>query len=1159
MKDKLIVFSGAVLSLFSVWAALPVTDGLKLHLDASDATSMTVDETTKEVRNWRTVESGGATFAAPAQMEKDTYRYCNGIPYLTEENGRKAVVFGTTWDGVATNSLMSTLGTETTLTGVKTVIVVTRQHVGDKGAGAIFGEATSTGARFMRDRTVNCAWNTANWTRNRYLNGISGLVAFVDQGGTDEPHVVAATRSDGATVNSLGGAYLWGSSASDPTIVYNRMSLHEIAMYGRELTAEELLLVQQYLMVKWSIGDIAVWSGEGATTDWNDPDNWMNGKVPTPSTTAYLSGATVTASGDCTALNVSGSNVSLTLAGTASLKVGGDVSGVTFAGKGAVTVNGTLHLAGTENVFGALHGIGCATNETATATTVVIDTDGTTHLALPLGGDIALEKRGSGLLTVGNQAYCGVTRIVAGSLRAQASVDYAKYGTVVANIDASRPETLTLGAQNRVERWDSLSANGMYFLSAEEGYKDRRDGYVRGYTYYRTDDQGRPCVRFGRDASGNSATGTLLKASSAMGNRTVIFVNRQLLARNGGTLIGNYIGNDNRIMRKSDGDYSWHDNFKDACWVSGLAGTSFANAGGVDTPHVVVIRRNFGWVPTSEIIGNCWLDNANGNNPVLFDQMDLYEMVVFRENLTDAQIEEISAALVSKWSCVHPPDYGFSVENALPEGTDVEIAAGAALDLMDVNQTVRTLSGDGSVIARGDLAISGGAASVGSLDLQVEGTLALNGGTLGVRGLSGGGEIVSSSVEPVTLVVSNDTTALLQKRISGNISLVKRGSGDLLVGEDQTYSGETRLEGGALRVNLDAKLARYGTIRVGLDASRPETFELGDDNEVVRWDPSAAGAETFDAAAVAFPNANFRTGYPYKLTDASGRPCVRFGYDQSNVFTGSFLQARSTVPCRTIVIVSRQHETRASGGIFGRYNTAASRIARAGDADYSWHQTVTALTPNVNGIPGTYSFADVKCEAPHVYIARTTGETTYNSLGVAYALNGTAVTEAWKVVYGRFDLYEILAFEEVLSDEAVREIAGILMGKWGIAKPEGSEAEIPANTLSPNTTYRVTADATLDFCGMRQALNAIGLAAGDAEAYPCFTVARPYLGVLDLTEIPLTMSDNGKLGTLKQDILRVTAGTVAGPFASVEGAKGNLRYKQDRVCISNAGMLLLFR
>lgn len=94
----------------------------------------------------------------------------------------------------------------------------------------------------------------------------------------------------------------------------------------------------------------------------------------------------------------------------------------------------------------------------------------------------------------------------------------------------------------------------------------------------------------------------------------------------------------------------------------------------------------------------------------------------------------------------------------------------------------------------------------------VDGTLDLNGADRAVSGgLTGSGEITNTSETLATLMVDcNDGEAVFSGSVSGNIVLVKTGSGTQAFTGVNTHTGGTRVEGGALAVDNASALGASG-------------------------------------------------------------------------------------------------------------------------------------------------------------------------------------------------------------------------------------------------------------------------------------------------------------------------------------------------------------
>ena len=207
---------------------------------------------------------------------------------------------------------------------------------------------------------------------------------------------------------------------------------------------------------------------------------------------------------------------------------------------------------------------------------------------------------------------------------------------------------------------------------------------------------------------------------------------------------------------------------------------------------------------------------GTGNNFVgLMDDFSLYTSV-----LTPAQIQSLYAANV--------PD-GYA---RLPTGTPLQIAAGGALDLGGISQSVGGLSdygvGGGSVTDSGavpatltvappaTLTFSGAiedGASQTALTVAGPGTQVLTGsntfsgvttilaGTLQIGNGSNTGSIDSTSavINNGTLAFKRSDNIVFNPPISGTGGLVQMGSGALAIGSPATYTGPTVVKSGTLQ------------------------------------------------------------------------------------------------------------------------------------------------------------------------------------------------------------------------------------------------------------------------------------------------------------------------------------------------------------------------
>ena len=189
---------------------------------------------------------------------------------------------------------------------------------------------------------------------------------------------------------------------------------HGITVMGRkpmkQFRATVLAAVAFASFFSASVAEAARWTGGGTTTDWNDSGNWANGQLPSATSVVELTGnASVSLSGDCAA--------------------------------------------------------SCIMNMADSPVTLTLTADADVRLAASICGDIAVEKHGSGRLSLAaRQSYTGETRVIEGTLTTAPDLsyaDYSTYGTLSVHLDSSHPETLVADGNGDLSEWKSLTDNGV--------------------------------------------------------------------------------------------------------------------------------------------------------------------------------------------------------------------------------------------------------------------------------------------------------------------------------------------------------------------------------------------------------------------------------------------------------------------------------------------------------------------------------------------------------------------------------------------------------------------------------------------------------------------------------------------------------------------------
>lgn len=147
---------------------------------------------------------------------------------------------------------------------------------------------------------------------------------------------------------------------------------------------------------------------------------------------------------------------------------------------------------------------------------------------------------------------------------------------------------------------------------------------------------------------------------------------------------------------------------------------------------------------------------------------------------------------------------------------------------------------------------------VNSLNM-LGGTLRLNGYSVTVASLDGGGTVINNSATvnpPSTLTVNGGGTftGSLNNGSTGTLALTKKGSGTLILGGANAYTGETIVEEGILYVNQTGNASTGGTLSgtTAITVKQGGTFRINNGNA-----SNNNGNRVNDAAAITLAGGTF--------------------------------------------------------------------------------------------------------------------------------------------------------------------------------------------------------------------------------------------------------------------------------------------------------------
>lgn len=586
--NKLIVASAACAVGLSLLAGVPAgnlplpKDGLAVHLDASDTSTMTLDADGR-VLEWRS-KVGTVAFA------KDATQNVTNLPYWKESINVPStakvpgVVFGLvpgfeyTSSAAGSNHVVRTWIKATESVASREVFLVMVNHCDSGGPGVptVLGDSVYTwnghfyqpgaGSKGDIGAMYGSAWSRGNVSADHYF-GTTGF-AWLNGGKVlDWPAGIYSTSGSmhgfSFAMNTLHVLDAVGdttvSNEGIPTLGYSdtatpSMDVCELAVYSRVLTDEERAYVTRALTDKWKNKTGCIeWTGNGGDGKWTTAANWSGNAVPTASDTVAISSANVTVDADAacgylaavdvtvdiaseTRLDVNlGAIYDVTITGEGTLKLADKTemtvlpAGLTF-GSGLVLQIGcgsTLDLNGKSISLASLTGGRPVTNTADAVATLTLGAACDGALDAALSGDIRLVKAGAETtVTVpAPQHVSSSAEIAGGTLRVSKELLVDAIPGCVLHVDASRRDTLEIDADNFVRSWRSTVDPADVFYTAETNEfmsASSRSSFQFLPTYLPTGINDRlPCVRFGY-VDGTSTTGakTILKLGAEKGEKT---------------------------------------------------------------------------------------------------------------------------------------------------------------------------------------------------------------------------------------------------------------------------------------------------------------------------------------------------------------------------------------------------------------------------------------------------------------------------------------------------------------------------------------------------------------------------------------------------------------------------------------------------------------
>ncbi len=662
-------------------------------------------------------------------------------------------------------------------------------------------------------------------------------------------------------------------------------------------------------------------------------------------------------------------------------------------------------------------------------------------------GTLAFVKTGGGRLDLGGAfAYTGGTRLDAGTLRLVGGLTNG--ADIAFWLDASRTDTVTTESDGSVSAWRSCGADGTSFGSYTAG-EGMDYGLPNAHDAEENRINGLPTVSFSAygatDGTGKEASraASRLEANKTTSQRTVFMVCRpRMLSKQKGNL-GAWGASWRDMGQRLNTSASWFTDVANGASYNQGQGSVRQNgstsvSGRNNQPQVVtfihardLIGGQYSSFPDFKVQLGGYATWDSADRGWLSFNGDIAEMIAFTRVLSEAEIRAVENYLGQKWlgQTFHTDglDGVTRTANVLAPTGALEIRTGATLDLNGVDQTVASLSGQGTIVNTGSRAA----------------TLTVTGGWA-FRGTIGAGVTVR--------------TAGGEAAVAADVFVEKGGA--------------LEVTGGTLAVKAFNPSPVTDGLTIWLDASKSETLALDANNAVTGWVSRLPATTRFTWNATKQIWGKFLSAPTNAPTAWLGaKPCVE-------IPRGGAIWAEKTVSGRTVFVVAHLVNTWSGGYVWGPsgddrgLRVWAERICLFGR--YSLlHGGESAW---LNGT--RYAYEETGANAAYTDVAKP----PFCFAGRMDDTRGTdGMTAQWVLgqyanAGARVYVAEVLAYDRRLSDAEVVRVNDYLMRKWitsGTAWPEEN-----ASAFDAEGALGVSGAGTVDLGGADVTVGSLTAAGG---------------------------------------------------------------------------------
>jgi autotransporter-associated beta strand protein len=603
-----------------------------------------------------------------------------------------------------------------------------------------------------------------------------------------------------------------------------------------------------------------------------------------------------------------------TYSGTTTLSVGTLKLGIANAlpsgfGKGNITVNGTLDLAGYAQTINALTGTGYVTNSIAGTAILSVGSQNTSSTFsgnIQDGtGKVALTKIGTGVLTLaGTNTYAGATTISTGTLQVgslgglspNSTITIAAVGTLDVNgfnatmdgllgtgtitNNGASAVTLTAGSAGGTSSFDGVIQDGTHALALTKGGAGTLT--LTGVNTY----SGATTISNGTISVANPGVGGNLGTStgaitlgdathqgtlSYTGSSDLSYTRGFVVNAGGGEIDGTAAG---KTITLQTGGIATSGTFAlggagNAIIQSVISGTGGLTKGNSGTMLLAGANTYAGntTVSSGTLLVGAAVDGSDNapipfgagkGNVVMNGTLDVNNFNVTLNGLSGAGVITNSASGTSRTLTVGAADGSGSFSGSIQNGA-------GSLALTKIGGGTITLANANSY--SGDTTISAGTLQVGNAaaipsgpntgNVSLAGTLDLHSTSINVNGLSGSGTVTNSGGSAAVIAVgANDQTCAFGGNIidgSSATGLTKTGTGILTLSGNNTFSGATTISQGTVSMGTATGLSSHSVLTIEnagtLDINGKSIVIDGLDGTGVVNNNNAAGPVTLTTGA----------------------------------------------------------------------------------------------------------------------------------------------------------------------------------------------------------------------------------------------------------------------------------------------------------------------